>query len=391
MGYARILQASDIHESDSYNLPKYKHIRDLANRERVDAVVLAGDFFGAQELKPILQVHNEGVARLMDWIPRKDRYVMELGLEVKLSGGIDHIKADINSPETDTDSKKELETLAKRYDKNKTAIEAAQSKYARHVAFNKKWMDDEIQEVRKELDKDVFYRCKRLDKVLEGINCPVYAVRGNWETDRFAKYNWKKMKFLEKGDVVNLKGIRIAGAPNWYEQLARMPDEDYKDMEEDIAWGGNTYASSKAFDIFIEKHGSPQDKQIWNEHRLAPEAFLRENAPFNRLVGQEIDLLVTHKGPHNLAVEGRKNYGSGVGLEAIVRLAQPKIITGGHIHGKGLAGKLKVDDEYSYQFVRTSDEVMTVLNIDTETKEIAQNGVQVFRWPDTVRYEPSNN
>ncbi len=382
----RILQASDIHETDSKDLPKYKHIRDLANNECVDAVILNGDFFFNQEVNKVAMAQNKASNRIMGWVDSKDRKWMIAGQQVRDYGGIKRLKQESESSEVNAEHKMQLDKIINSYERNKSKIDATEAKYSNLVKFNNKLLNKELAKVKTEINAAAEKRFKRLDKVLQGIKAPVYFVRGNWETDNFVDYKWKKPKLLEKEGVVDIKGVKFAGAPNWYERLGRMPESFYEKMEKDIPWGGYT----GKFESLLEQEGTAQEKEMW-ENGFVPPRFAEMTDSFKRLYNKQFDVLVTHKGPHSLAFEKSKNthYDSGIGLEAIVKhVVRPKIILGGHIHGKGLVLREQIEQDYSYQGVRSSDEVLYVMDIDTNSKEIVKNGIQPYRWQsDNVTYK----
>jgi Icc-related predicted phosphoesterase len=384
----RILQASDIHETDSKDLPKYRHIRDLANNESVDAVILNGDFFFNQEVNKVAMVQNKASNRIMGWVDSKDRRWMISGQQVRDYGGIKRLKQESESSEVNAEYKIQLDKIINSYEKNKTKIDAVEAKYANLVKFNNKLFNKELVKVKREINAAAEKRFKRLDKVLQGIKAPVYFVRGNWETDNFVDYKWKKPKLLEKEGVVDIKGVKFAGAPNWYERLGRMPDDMYQKMEREPATGYRKAICD--FEEGLLSCETDQEKQEYVEHVIA------QSPVFKRLGGKQFDVLVTHKGPHSLAYEQAKNkhFGSGVGLEEVIQTAQPKIILAGHIHGKGLVMRQSKDEaypmaqNYSYQGVRSSDEVLYLMDIDTNSKEIMKNGIQPYRWQsDKVYYK----
>lgn len=369
----RILNVSDTHSDDP---SKFKYIVKVANSQRADAVVHAGDVLGKREQHRYAIVYHESNDRFMDWLPSEHRHIMRVNLEVEQNGGIDAIKEA-------SDENKDLQVLAERYDIYRSQIDALNKRYKSLGEFNDAWTKRDLEKASKKLDKEMFYVFARLDSALSGCKCPVYFVRGNWDTDRFMNYKWKNLKFLS--GVVNVKGINVAGAPNWNEKVPPIPKSDYKNMEEDLMSGGNYSEHSREFETRMNKELLREENQKLTYEKIV-QKILDGNAVYKRLKGKKIDYLVCHKGPGFLATEKKiikkkeeqVNYGSGIGLEHIIRGSKPKVISAGHIHGKCRIGRF--DD--GGQYVCTSDKAFTVADVDAATKQVVANGVQIFRFPD---------
>ncbi|MEM3154553.1 MAG: metallophosphoesterase [Candidatus Woesearchaeota archaeon] len=372
----RILQASDIHE-EKRTLDKYLYIRDIANQHCVDAIVLNGDFFFTQELEIVERERANATQRFMRWVDYADRKLLKLYMEVSGFGGIERLKETIKSPELDDESKNKFKELARKYEQNKARIDGFEAQYESLINFNNKLLCKDLKKVQDEINREAQERFRRLDKIFSQCRAPVYMVRGNWETDNFYGYKWEHAKILEKSDIVNIKGVRFAGAPNWYERLARMPDEMYQHAEIEPATGYGKALMD--FDIGLLQCKTDEERQAYVQN------VLLESQVFRRLDGKQFDVLVTHKGPHSLAAEGDNHYGSGIGLETIINVVKPKIILAGHVH-KSLILRENVSPDYSYQGIRTSDDTFYVLDIDTNTKEIVNNGILPYKWVEDVKY-----
>ncbi|MCX6708699.1 MAG: metallophosphoesterase [Candidatus Woesearchaeota archaeon] len=369
----RILNVSDTHSDDP---SKFKYIVDVANSQRADVVIHAGDVLGQKELHRYAVVYHEGNDRFMDWLPSEHRHIMRVDLEVKQNGGIDAIKEA-------SDEDKDLQVLAERYDIYKPQIDALTKRYKSLGEFNAAWTKRDIERASKKLDEEMFYVFARLDNALGGCKCPVYFVRGNWDTDRFMNYKWKNLKFLN--GVVNVKGINVAGAPNWNEVVHPIPGSDYKNRETDLMFGGDQPGSNE-FKDWVKKEATLKELANLENRNEIPPRLLNKLSVYNRLKDKKIDYLVCHKGPSFLATEKKiikkkeelVNYGSGIGLEQIIRDSKPTVISAGHIHGKSRIGRF--DD--GGQYVCTSDKAFTVSDIDAVTKQVVANGIKVFRFPD---------
>ncbi|VVB80950.1 Calcineurin-like phosphoesterase superfamily domain protein [uncultured archaeon] len=368
----KILDVSDTHTDDS---SKFEYVVNVANDEHVDAVIHKGDVRGRSEVRAYAQVHHEGVARFLGWLPSEHRRIVIVGIEVGQQGGIERVKA--LSEEDDA-----FKVLAGRYDHCQSQIQSLNRRYKSLSEFNDGWIKRSLEKTSKELDEERFYVCARLDNVFSECRCPVYLVDGNWDTDRFMKFKWKHLKFLN--GVVNVKGINVAGAGNWNETVSPIPDSDYTLREKDLMFGGNQSEAGREFESWLDEKGTDEENEAWFNQGVIPQRILSDNSVFSRLKGKRIDYLACHKGPHILSTEKKiikkketlVNYGSGIGLEAIISSKKPKIITAGHIHGKCRVGRY--GDHY--QYIGTSDQVFTVADIDAVTKQIVPNGVKIFRF-----------
>lgn len=377
----RILQASDIHEENSKSLDKYKYLRDIANQQGAEIVFLNGDLFLTQELVRVQRVQQKASMRMMRWTDSSDRSTMGLYETVKRNGGMEGMLNVINSPELEEEKREEMKKLFKTVQRNIPKINAMLHKYENLMKFNDKLLKKDMEKVKEEINKKAGERFKRLDRILSEIKAPVYFVRGNWETDNFVNYDWKKPKILEKQGVVDIKGVKFAGAPNVYEILPGM--QGFYTYERDFAHGGYT----QQFENLIEEQGTDEEREQW-ENGVIPQRFVEETETYNRLKGKQFDVLVTHKGPHRLAIDQDKGIeaGSGIGLEAVISQVKPKVIMAGHMHGKGFLIKEQLGP-YSYQGVRSSDETFYVLDMDTNSKQISPNGVLPYRWAKEVKYK----
>ena len=366
----RILNVSDTHSDDP---SKFKYIVNVANSRRADAVIHAGDVLGNREQHRYAVVYHESNDRFMDWLPSEHRHIMRVNLEVEQNGGIDAIKEA-------SDEDKDLQVLAERYDIYKPQIDSLKKRYKSLSEFNAAWTNRDIERASKKLDEEMFYVFARLDTALGGCKCPVYLVRGNWDTDRFMNYKWKNLKFLN--GVVNVKGINVAGAPNWNELVPPIPKSDYEGREKDLMFGGNYSEHGREFEARMEEELVREENQELTREKIV-QKILDDNAVYTRLKDKKIDYLVCHKGPSFLATEKKiikkkeelVNYGSGIGLNEILRSAKPKLISAGHIHGKCRIGRADC------QYIGTSDKAFTVADINPVTKQVVANGINVFRYP----------
>lgn len=393
-----IVAASDIHEEryedddESEAFPKYQHIRDLVRSERADALILHGDYFDEQqEVMPVLRVRQQGVARLNRWVDSADQGLIELYGAIMQFGGMEGIRRTLDDPGSDPGMRKELEAIVKMTAGRGPEIEAVARKYKGLVEFSQRWTDADIVDLKKELAEENVYRFRRLDQILGQAGCPVYAVRGNWETDAVLEYKWQNLKFLEKSGVVDIKGVKIAGVPNWYEAPAPLATSGfYKNREQDPAFGGNRGGLDQEFEHLLFKNGTEQEKMGWTMARQIPTRFLAKNPVWNRLKDEpKIDVIVTHKGPDELATEGEgqamKNYGSGIGLAVAIATKKPSVVIAGHIHGKSKVVHQPISEDHAYQGVRTSNEEFFGMTIDTDSKRIVK--MDKFRWPKEVVYK----
>lgn len=365
----KLLHFTDTHADDPYDFSKFQYVKDIANAEKVDGVLCGGDFLDDPDLNPIMQIKENRMRDLIQWIG-DDGYLVGVGLQVLRSGGIEQLK---NS------KKPELMKLARTYSTYQSEIESAIEKYANRIKMNDMWTAAEIKEAQKDIDIDNRLRCYALDEILGKIKCPVYAVRGNHDFDHLVNFKWKNLKFLD--DVADVKGLKIAAAPNWYETLGEAPESYYEKMEKDMSYDGNSGNLSREYNDLVEDLKRKYPEEIVKKIILTQ--ILPGLSAYKRLNGKQFDVLLTHKGPHELATQKIEdkmvNFGSGVGLETIIHQARPKTIFAGHVHVP-LVVNQRVSDDYSYHGLRGSPEEFFVGYFDEKTKSLAE--FQRHRWSD---------
>jgi hypothetical protein len=180
---------------------------------------------------------------------------------------------------------------------------------------------------------------------------PIYGVRGNHDLV-FAYNTMSNIKYLEMlKDPVEVKGLRIAGAPNVGETQAFLYKEFAKDVEME------QHAPVEQIAEFLAQNGDAEDLK----------EFYANNPVYQRMKDQEFDMLLTHQGLDEFA----GSHGCGIGLSKIVQMKKPLLVCSGHLHKKGLR-----NDEFGYYGAKTCERVAYVHHINTETKEIEQ--VEVF-------------
>lgn len=359
----RILTASDIHETEyedseeTRSFPKLRHICDIANYRGVDGIFLNGDYVGNQkvgspELIPVMRVNNESTERFKRWVDYENREVLEIYSEVLQLGGINSVRRAINEGALPSKLVEALKTLLKDAERVESKFEDVEREYAPIIDFNERWTKADIDDLKKKLKEKAFSNYREMDRALGSAKCPVYAVRGNWETDFFYEYPWKNLKILEKQGVVDVKGVKFAGAPNFHEYISHLGSSFYEKAEKD-----------------------PVQPDLEN---------IQNNPVINRLFDKDFDVLMTHKGLHQLAEEGGNDLGSGFGLGLVVKQKRPSVIVGGHVHNSKTLYQ-PVTEDYGYQGIRTSDEEFFEMDISPETKKVVQ--MQKYKWSDDVKYK----
>jgi len=362
----KLLQASDIHEEDDVGLPMYHNLVELSNSENVDIALLLGDYFGEQDLR-LAKQHQQKIAQeIQNLLPEEVHHDITLHsiIEEQL-GGLERAKSLLDSPEAPPEAKKQLVEYIEQYEARKDHIPASLAQVKKHEPTIQKY--NEVMTA--DISNKAAQRYVRLDKVVAKFNAEVLGTRGNWELDPI--YGMKNIHFVEKKPVTH-KGLSFAAAPNWYEALANIPKELYQLAEHDPV-------SPQQMVEFIAQHGSEEDVNTYINNVKAgdklgvPESVKALLPVYRRLKGVKADILLTHKGPGWMATQGDKDYGSGMGLEMIMEEMKPKIVLGGHIHGRGLSS-----DEEVWHGVRSSDHRVYITHVDNQTKIIEQ--IDVYHW-----------
>ncbi|GEM_PF-2661656 len=366
----KLLHFTDPHSEDDYIFSKFGYVRDVAKAEKVDGVLCGGDFLDDFDLPNMQAVYHGRHSDLVKLIPEKDSYCLDLDWKVENSGGYEKLLMSGNAG---------LMRLAQGYAFFQSDIISAKQRNADRLKMNEVYIEISLNNVRKKLEPSNRLRCAVLDKIFGEMNCPVYAVPGNHDVDSFVNYDWKNLKFLD--DIADVKGLKIAAAPNWYE-LAGVPF-DFKGMEQDIFHGGNVGEKSHELDDILnylrQQYPEQEVRELINQQ-------IASTSVFQRLYGKQFDVLLTHKGPHSFATETRNegilNFGSGAGLEAIIEQAKPKTILMGHVHVP-LVATQKVSDDYSYQGLRGSPNEFFVDYFDDNTKHLAK--FESHKWSDAKK------
>lgn len=370
MAVLKLLQASDVHEEDDVRMPRWRDVRSLANSSKVDIALLLGDFFDEQDSMIAAELQKELSAACQQHFPKsmlKDVDVYNrLNRHVQEVGGLERLKQAVEGPEVPDELRNEIKGLIGYFEANKNRIKPSLDAFSRD-----KWLKDKHKKMADVISQEAGERYKRLDDLVGGIKAPVLGVRGNWEVD--CVYDMKKIQFVEKKPVT-IKGLTFAGAPNWYERLAALPAGLYAKHEWDPA-------SVDDMVNFIQNNGTQEDLEKYVRNVEAgnplaiPEKIKKKLPTYARLENVKADVLLTHKGPGLMAVEGDKDLGSGFGLEHAMQKMKPKIVLGGHIHGKGF-----FTDEDGYQGLRSTDRRVYISHVDNSAKKILK--IEVYKWAD---------
>ncbi len=370
MAVIKLLQASDVHEEDDVRMPRWKAVRSLANSSKVDIALLLGDFFHTQDVVIADELKKELSAEYQTHFPKsllKDVQVhTDLVGSIKQVGGLENLKQAVEAPGVPEEMRKEIKGQIAYYEANKDRI-----KNSLDAIGKDKWLQGKHKSIADIISKEAGSRYKKLDELVGGIKAPVLGVRGNWEVD--CVYDMKKIQFVEKKPVT-VKGLTFAGAPNWYEALAHLPGELYSKHEWDPA-------NPQGVVDFIQKNGTQEDLEKYVRNVEAgnplaiPEKMLKKFPTYARLENVKADVLLTHKGPGLMAMEGDEDRGSGYGLEHAMRKMKPSMVLGAHIHGKGL-----FTDEDGYQGLKSTDRRVYISHVDNSAKKILK--IEVYKWAD---------
>jgi len=342
MGTATFLQVSDIHTKE--NLQEIKSVAELANSiENLDAVLCAGDLFDGWYHAELVQQAQESQKKAQDnlseeekeFLQDKSKQVMLQVHELVQKHGED-VFSQLNAEE------EQKEFLKQEYEANKEIIEKVSGKL------------QQLNEAVKTLEEKITTHINGADQIIGEINSAFYMVRGNHDVD--SVYSMKNVHFLDKTGSIEIKGLKIAGAPNTDERIPQLADGFYKSLEIDIF----------DKDGFIKEKGEDVYQKLLDDLPIA-----------KRLKNAEIDILVTHKGLHEMAIGTDRNgephnYGYGRALEKIVKKKKPAVILGGHVHGRGY-----IVQKRGYQGIRSSDQRAYTLHVDTETKKVSKIDVYI--------------
>lgn len=342
MGTATFLQVSDIHTKE--NLQEIKSVAELANSiENLDAVLCAGDLFDGWYHAELVQNAQEEQKKAQEKLSDEEQAFLQdesKQMMLQVHDLVQKHGEDVFSQLNVEDEQKEV--LKQEYETNKETLAKVSSKFQK------------VNEALQTLEEKITKHISGADKVIGEINSTFYMVRGNHDID--SVYSMKNVHFLDKTSSIDIKGIKIAGAPNTNERIPQLADGFYKALEIDIF----------DKDAFVKEKGEEVYQKLLEDLPIA-----------KRLKNAEIDILVTHKGLHEMAIgTGRNgepvNYGYGRALEKIVKKKKPSVILGGHIHGRGY-----IVQKRGYQGIRSSDQRAYTLHVDTETKKVSKIDVYI--------------
>lgn len=380
----KILQATDVHETDVENLPRYHKLNELMGE--ADLAYYGGDFFEVEHhlwqemvhgvLEDLVQRHSEETVR--DW--------MFYG-QVTHGGGVQELKSLLGSQELSEENRDQLEAVIGEYEQNRDRIEGNAKKIE---------TDDEFRRQNEQLLGNYAGKIReiygRLADVMAEAPAPILVVRGNHDLDMIDEalddlvQDGKVYRPDLADGAVSVPGIDLtfAGAMNWYEALRVVPGELYQTAEFDLFMTNKPESQqmwAKQALAFIQQYGTEDDVLQYVESVKRGDPWgvpdrVKEKLPVaQRLKGTKADVLLTHKGMGMFATSGDVDQGSGIGLDYVVKEMQPAIHLCGHVHGEGL-----VSEENGVQGVRSSDQKVYMLHVDEETKEVVQ--VDVYTWDD---------
>lgn len=361
MAIAKFLHSTDIHAYG--DMKDLIAVKDLANSiNGLDAMLFTGDLFeGKFYLEKSWKCTKEIRKIVLGALSEADMQCITLHQKISEIGGEEAIKKALEQGEIPEQEKEGLTKILQMYEEKKPAIKNAFQKAAESEQKNQKQIvsmrQKTLEEMTAMIDKDI----ENMDAVLQDIKAPRYGVRGNHDPN--AIYTLQNMTFLERlKNPVNVKGISIAGALGFHQQL-NFGDE----AASELFYSGVEFEPCIAdMAEFIKKFGNKDDLK----------KFFENNTNYRRLKDKKFDMLLSHKGPFDMSVDtydptdccglGPGKWGFGPGLAKIVEEKKP-IVLAGHVHLSEY-----YSDKPGYMEIRGSPNRSYLIHINTETKEIEQ-------------------
>lgn len=370
MGTVKILQATDFHFKNDEDLEtRMRELKKTAHESDVDIAYFGGDFFDEQDprlYQELMQTAQQELYQTLETELGEDvAQAFGIAQTINQLGGLERISALLQSGKLNEEQTQQLTQLTKVYQENEEAIHQSLELVKPYMEeFERKhaYVTGQVKEAAKR-------NYERMDELLADFSCETWGVRGNHDIDPIYDV-MKNLKFVEKEGSLVLKGIKFAGAGNWYEMV--LPEQFYKDATIDPV-------SPQQIAEIIQEHGSKEDLEAYvksvqedkNPFKF-PEYVLDHLEEYQRLNDVEADVLLTHKGHGKMAGQGDRYFGSGMGLELAMQKMQPKVVLGGHVHGP------LYTEDHGYQGFRTGDKHVYILNMDTDTKQVVS--YDVFEW-----------
>lgn len=373
MVVVKVLQGSDFHFKDDEDLEARVHaMAQLADKAQVDAAFLLGDFFNdqAQEYAGFWQLRQEEQDRMKS-LPKETVNDYQLFVQVQQLGGPEKLVQLLQSGQLNETDAQSVMQLLQQFEQRGPHLKESLKPMQEFMEWRKKAYDESSEKML-EYAKQQY---QTLNAALESFNVPLLGVRGNHDFDG-AYEILSNITFVEQTGGVNLKGLIVQAAPNVYEHMG--PQEVYKTLERDLAT--HPQDLQMILQQIAQKDGEDAAKEYMKKVKSGnpydvPEHIKEVIDTYKRLQGKPGDILLTHKGPDELAKQGDRDYGSGIGLYHIIQEMEPSIILGGHIHDDGA-----YDDSHGYQGLRSSDKVVYINHIDTDTKKLV--AIDIYKWDD---------
>jgi len=369
----KVLQGSDFHFKDEQDLEaRVKAMADLAAKEQVDAAFLLGDFFNdqAQEYAGFWQLRKEEEQRMKS-LPKDAVNDYQMFVQIQQLGGPEKLMQLLQSGQLNKNDAQGVTQLLQQFQQRGPHLEDSLKTMKEFL----QWRQDAYKQSSEAMLTYAKQQYETLNDALEAFDVPLLGVRGNHDFDGVYE-TLSNITFVEKTGGVDLNGLVIQAAPNVYEQVG--PGEVYKTLERDLAT--HPQDLQMIVQYIAQKDGEGEAKKYVEQVQSGnpydvPEYIKEMIDTYKRLKGKQGDVLLTHKGPDQLAKQGDRDYGSGIGLHHIIKEMDPSIILGGHIHDDGA-----FDDSHGYQGLRSSDKVVYINHIDTDSKRIV--AIDVYKWED---------
>lgn len=264
-------------------------------------------------------------------------------------------------------NEKNLETVVNAAKKEDNVLVFSGDWFNCHEAVNKqkekrnKDYDDLVKdkEAQDEMRDEAISSYKTLNEKTKGLD--FLLIPGNHDYKEI--YDEVEGKFLNK-ESAEIKGIKFAGGLNTYE-VARGVDSEYLvDMKDDISIDQVAHHLQEKGLI---KEGM-SETELQNVFGKALETFGKQTEIYERLKDQEIDYLVTHKGPMG---ELTNNNPSGVGTTNLIKEKGCNNLCG-HFHKETIS---KIENSTGF---RAGPNQFYTIDVNEDSKKI--NYVDVYEY-----------
>ena len=295
---------------------KLEAIKDHANKVGADATFVLGDLIDGIELL---------------------KKTIKMGVDREQFTQLDQMFSQVKNRQS-------LEQMLEKGNAPKENKEAYLGSYEKYQSLLKVSAGTVIEESRR-----VY---KSMDQIFSQFNTGVYGLPGNHDPATF--YEMRNIQKIDKTGSFNVEGISFLGSVNSYELIIGLPRLLFPHLSIDL-----TKEHIKQIAENYERIGAGKKEKIVEE--------LLKNLPeYNRIMQNEFDYLLTHKGVEEMAMEGNRNCGAGEGISRAINQKRNSIkaVLGGHIHNHNVwntNGLLKI---------RSSNNIFYEIDINENDKKI---------------------